>query len=488
MDSTETSVPQPDGENLDADAMRRAFVDTPPPDFFTNPATIDTILREAATATNGHSHASTDTDYDAMVREFSVPPPAGDATQEAGAAADTPHARSVAVFVDMLKGGDPAQVKSAHNSAARGDAAALEAEAQVDAEAEAQRETPAQFWRQRLFTVGEFIQRPPKQWHIDQVAGVQDFVLLYGASGEGKTHVALDLAFSAATGRTFADSFSCVAGRPLTVCYATGEGLGGLADRLRAVSSYYGTQAIPFYILSDIPQLYEGSFNTGAVGFMEAWQELATSGVVPEKLDILILDTLHNATAGADENSAKDAGVTQQTLRRLRDTLGCTIVLVHHAGKNGMSERGSSALRASMDTVVRSQKNLSGGYTLTCEKLKDGDAWPAKSYKLEDVEDTDSVRVAWQGDVKTSFSVRSTLDSRVIAFLVNNVGTQYTAHEIAQGLKEDNVRQVQNVLKELRSADAILSEKTKRMTSDGLTRDVYVYAADPAAIVSLETE
>lgn len=351
------------------------------------------------------------------------------------------------------------------------------AEGAPDAEAQAEAlrtEEAVAYWMPRAYTVGAFLQRPPKEWLVDKVLGVQDFCLLYGESGHGKTHVALDFAYSCVTGRTFADTFTAV--RPLTVAYATGEGLGGLADRLRAVSAYYGAVDVPLYLFADIPQLFEYTHENGARQFARAWQAMAEAGTVPAKLDVLILDTLHNSTAGADENSAKDAAIVQKAMKYLRDTLGCAIVLIHHANKAGTSERGSSALRASCDTVLRAQK-YGQSYTLSCEKLKDVETWPALSFDLVSVNGCTSVRVFWQGEAQglTQAGKASKLEARVMAHLDSHAGTRYTADEVTQAIEEDSRTAVQNTLKLLRQTGAVLSDKEARRTKDGKTRDVYIY-------------
>lgn len=360
-----------------------------------------------------------------------------------------------------------------HGHAAQEDSAdaAPDAEAQVEA---LRTEEALAYWTPRAYTVDTFLQRPPKEWLVDKVLGVQDFCLMYGESGHGKTHAALDFAYACATGaNTFADTFPIT--RQLTVAYATGEGLGGLADRLRAVSSYYGAVDVPLYLFADIPQLFEHTQENGAHQFARAWQAMAENGTVPAQLDVLILDTLHNSTAGADENSAKDAAIVQRAMRYLRDTLGCAIVLVHHANKAGTSERGSSALRASCDTVLRAQK-LGKAYTLSCEKLKDAETWPALSFDLVSVNGCTSVRVFWQGQAQTlTQNTGKRLEARVLSHLDSHKGQRYTAEEVAQAIEEDSRTATQNTLKTLRQAGAILSVKEDRQTKDGKTRSVFVY-------------
>jgi hypothetical protein len=320
-------------------------------------------------------------------------------------------------------------------------------------------ETVPGYWRSQLHTLPAFLQRPRKQWRVDTVFGERDFVLLYGESGHGKTHVALDLAFSCATGRTFADVFTVA--RPLTVIYATGEGIGGLADRLRAVSQFYGTQDVPFYILTDVPQLFQHTQPNGTAAFLQEWQDMAADGLVPAAVDLFIVDTKHNATSGAKENDAGDDAIVQASMRKLRDTLGCAVLLVHHANKAGTSERGSSALRASMDTVLRSAKT-GRDFTLTCEKLKDGEAWPAKSFDLVAVGDTGSVRVFWQGDAKRQEGDRRTQADRALEFLIENAGTKYTAAELANalGLHGAQAKNIYRDLKTLKLAGSVREEFT----------------------------
>lgn len=408
--------------------------------------------------------------------------PAEDTEDVAGAA--PPPAASVSpvlpVTPDELLHKFSANGHSSSHATQETAGAAPDAEDVAGAEAEeALKEAAAAYWTPRAYTVGAFLERPPKQWLVDKVLGVQDFGLLYGESGHGKTHAGLDFAYSCVTGRMFADTFAV--SRPLTVAYATGEGLGGLADRLRAVSAYYGAVDVPLYLFADIPQLFTAAQENGARTFARAWQAMAEAGTVPAQLDVLILDTLHNATAGADENSAKDAAIVQQAMRYLRDTLGCAVLLIHHANKAGTSERGSSALRASCDTVLRAQK-LGHSYTLACEKLKDAETWPALSFDLVTVNGCTSVRVFWQGQAQgLTQEGRSKLEARIMAHLDGHTGTRYTADDLAQAIKEDSRTAVQNTLKELRQTGAVLSGKEDRRTKDGKTRSVYVYWTETEA-------
>lgn len=294
-------------------------------------------------------------------------------------------------------------------------------------------ESGAAYWRGKRHTFTEFLQRPSKEWLCERILGKRDFVLIYGPSGEGKTHTALDAALAFAMGRAFANNFSVC--QRLSVAYCTGEGIGGLADRIRALQYHFKPKAdIPFYLYEDVPQLFDANGENGALAFLTEWQLAASEGLLPATLDVLILDTLHNSTAGSDENSAKDASIIQSRMRLIRDTLGCAIILVHHSNKNGASERGSSALRAACDTVLRTQKT-GQTYTLSCEKLKDGEPWPAQTFQLAEVGNASKgVRVWWLGDATEEAAGKVTNADKAIGYLQEFDGQKFTADQIAKGL------------------------------------------------------
>ena len=84
-----------------------------------------------------------------------------------------------------------------------------------------------------------------------------------------KAHAVIDFAFSCLTGNTFADTFSVA--RPLSVAYATGEGVEVWQTgcvQWRSITD--GRTSLS--ISSDIPQLYERTSPPGAVAFISAWR------------------------------------------------------------------------------------------------------------------------------------------------------------------------------------------------------------------------
>jgi hypothetical protein len=160
-------------------------------------------------------------------------------------------------------------------------------------------ESGAAYWRGKRYSFTEFLKRPSKEWLCERVLGVRDLGLIYGPSGEGKTYTAHDMALAFSMGRVFANSFAVV--HPLSVAYCTGEGIGGLADRIRALHYHFKPKSdLPFFLYEDVPQLFDANGENGALAFLAEWQLAASEGLLPATLDVLILDTLHNSTAGSD--------------------------------------------------------------------------------------------------------------------------------------------------------------------------------------------
>ena len=291
-------------------------------------------------------------------------------------------------------------------------------------------------------SMAELLARPQKVWLIDSVVGAGDLVMVYGASGCGKTHVVIDLIFSACMGSPFARRFPVA--RRLNVAYAAGEGLSGLAQRFAAVMDFYSYHDplfdySNFTFFETVPQLYAGEdaiYSERITDFIAEWKDRQAKGEA-QPLDILVIDTLHTATAGADENSAKDMGIVLNLAKRATKELGCAVILVHHTGKNGETERGSSALRGAMDTMIHIAKLSDNGTKakMTCAKSKDSEAWQSQTFDL--TEHLDSVRVWWDEPSDGSEAAgKQKEDVEAIVSLLSSgkPGARYTAKAIAEGI------------------------------------------------------
>lgn len=284
-------------------------------------------------------------------------------------------------------------------------------------------------------TMRALLTMPPKQWIINQLFGKGDLAMIYGPPGCGKTFVVVDMIFAACLGQQFAMRFDIP--RPLNVAYCAGEGISGLPNRFAAAAEFYGQDDIPnFTFFAVTPQLYIGDdalFATDIRKFVDEWKQRQAEGEA-EPLDLLVIDTLHSATAGADENSAKDMGIVLKLSKEAATELGCAVLLIHHTNKNGTAERGSSALRGAMDCMIEIKRpyDTSTKATMHCAKLKDGESW--KDQTLDLVECGESVRVWWDlpSDEGGFVSKSAEAKQKMLTFMQSQLGKKFTAKMLAE--------------------------------------------------------
>jgi hypothetical protein len=186
--------------------------------------------------------------------------------------------------------------------------------------------------------------------------------VLAGTAASLKTFLAIDMGFSVATGTPWA-------GRGVKqglVVYIVAEGSGGFPARLEAWKQEHG-------VLGTV----QGFFTlTCPVEFMrqgDVRDLLAELGRLPDPPVLIIVDTLARCFVGGEENSAKDMGLFTAGLDRLREVTGAAVLVVHHSGWEKGRERGSTALRCALDTLMITERQGKNSLILVCEKQKDED-------------------------------------------------------------------------------------------------------------------
>lgn len=200
-------------------------------------------------------------------------------------------------------------------------------------------------------------------------------VMLAGPAGSGKTFVTLDLAFAIATGRPWLGRFAVKQG---PVVYVAAEGTGHLPLRVQAWKRHNKVDGIAgVYFLQGPVQLGSKNEVTMLLNAIKA----KLPDVQPR---LIVIDTLARCSVGADENLARDMGMLVAGMDRIRtETTGC-VLAQHHTGHDTKRERGSSALRAALDTAMLIGGD-SGGFTLTCERQKDGFEFDPLRFTLQQI-------------------------------------------------------------------------------------------------------
>jgi AAA domain-containing protein/bifunctional DNA primase/polymerase-like protein len=207
---------------------------------------------------------------------------------------------------------------------------------------------------------------PEPTWQIKPIVPQESVVLIYGPAGSYKSFVALDagLSLSAglpAWGLKYTTKKQCV-------IYFAGEGPHGIAKKRapawRQVKGV-GTDA-PFYLCPTVPLVRDAS------DFQAMCAAIDAAKVRPA---LIVIDTAARAMSGLDENSAKDAGFLIETAEKIKSRFRCTVLIIHHSGKDAeRGARGSSAIEAGVDTVIRVDANRDSlAVKLTVTKQKDAD-------------------------------------------------------------------------------------------------------------------
>ena len=195
-----------------------------------------------------------------------------------------------------------------------------------------EREEPARF---KWMDEDEFTQMPPPEWLLKDIFSRDSIAMLYGPSGHYKSFIAMNL------GAAVAQTGECA-------FYVAAEGISRMArkDFPAWKLAYAEDRKLPFYLVEDMPLADDqGDY----VAFLDSIKAKAAGRTV----GIIFIDTLNRAMLGLEENSAKDTAKVIHACLFLKKHLKCTVVVVHHTPKDGSDPRGSSALYAGFDTVLK---------------------------------------------------------------------------------------------------------------------------------------
>ncbi len=224
--------------------------------------------------------------------------------------------------------------------------------------------------RFNLLGLNQLSQLPPNEWVVKGVLPTRGLASIYGPSGSGKTFLVLDLLMAITTKP---DWFGFKT-KNVPVIYIGLEGKAGITRRVEAWVSKNKVQLpINFKVMLDnFDLLARNQINELADTIK---QVNMTSGVI-------VIDTLNQASPGADENSSKDMGVIINHLKMLQELTTSLVLIVHHTGKNTAAGlRGHSSLKAALDTNIEVIGGDNRSWLL--DKNKDGADGQSFAFKLE---------------------------------------------------------------------------------------------------------
>ena len=228
---------------------------------------------------------------------------------------------------------------------------------------------------------------PPMDWIIKGVLPRAELGVLFGASGSGKTFVALDLAFSIARGNAWRDRRTA-RGRVVVIAAEGGAGIGKRGEAYARFHDF-DLRGCDVHVITATPNFLNDD------DISEVIAEINNIGPV----DVIVTDTFAQVTPGANENTSEDMGRALANLKLLHEATRAMNLVVAHAGKDlSKGVRGWSGLKAAADVQIEVVRHENGDREIIIEKMKDGEDGIRWGFKLEVVE----VGIDNDGDIVTS--------------------------------------------------------------------------------------
>jgi AAA domain-containing protein len=198
------------------------------------------------------------------------------------------------------------------------------------------------------------------EWLIKSVLTRGEVSVWYGLPGSGKSFLISDAALSIARGLPWFGRRV----RQGLVIYQAGEGGLGLKKRLRAYRQHHGmakNEDLPFVILPSPINLFIADADVDRmIAEIKLW-----AAYYDAPLELVVIDTMSSAIAGADENASGDMTKVLSRCRKISIETGAHVAIVHHTPKGGGSPRGWSGLSGNVENmieVVRSEQTVSHTY------------------------------------------------------------------------------------------------------------------------------
>lgn len=224
-----------------------------------------------------------------------------------------------------------------------------------------------------VLSLGEFVQREAPAWLIKGVLPRASMAVMFGASGSGKSFLALDLAAAIAQGEDWR-GHRTARGRVVYIC---AEGASGFQRRVEAYARQRGVELddLPIGVVANAP-----NFTLG-----EDIKDLEASVSRFGAVDLIVVDTYARVMPGANENDSKDVGKVINNCEHLHLATGAMVLLVHHSGKDlTKGARGSNALRAAADAEIEVSR-FKDSREAVVTKMKDGEDGEVMAFKLNTI-------------------------------------------------------------------------------------------------------
>ncbi len=227
----------------------------------------------------------------------------------------------------------------------------------------------------RSYKIDELENLPKLNWLIKDILVDGGIATIYGESGSTKSFLAIDLAMHLATGSKW---FGLEVNRSIPIIYTALEGFRGVVKRIKGWCKKNNLSPSNIFIDHD-------SLLLGEQGSVESFINYYKASNFNRGM--IIIDTFNMACPNIEENSAKEMSGVITKAKLIAEKLNSTVLIIHHSGKDeSRGMRGSSSLKASMDTIIYVKQDSNGNCEWSLEKSKDSECGIRYGYRLENLE------------------------------------------------------------------------------------------------------
>jgi hypothetical protein len=215
----------------------------------------------------------------------------------------------------------------------------------------------------------ELLKKQRREMLIEHIQFTTGVTTLVAESGEGKTTLAMAIAMTVATGGMWGDKR--IKQRP--VFWVAGEG----RDDLRPM--YEGWMGCHPGCGEPAGGFYEEPIDLSS--WLETDKLIKMLDGLPPAL--IVTDALADMIGILNEDSSKDINQVYRNVWRVVQMRSASFLIPHHSGWEGKRERGSTAIRAKSDIVVKIKSFDPGAGMMNLEHLKRRGGAKQKDFHLE---------------------------------------------------------------------------------------------------------
>lgn len=322
-----------------------------------------------------------------------------------------------------------------------------------------------------VLTHAELVQGelPPVEWQVTNLIPKGGISIIGGDSGVGKSWLALHLAQCVASGQALLNTFPVAQGKVLVLDAESGPSL--LERRVKKLFAGLRAENADAEIPADLPI----TFLPMAMRFKAETAGQFAEYLVKEGVSLVIADPLIHF-AGVEENSAEGMAAFFEVIREIAKQADCTFVFTHHSRKEsrlasnsaGQMLRGSSAIRAILDSHIFIRK-LKGG-KLLCEhdKCRQAECLPPFIIEITDTDEQTTV-CRYVGEAEESCEKLQLASDCVLRTLADGGGAM-ARKEIVEQAKAEGIseRTVNDALARLMERE----EVTKRRVGNSVVYEL----------------